>query len=162
MRALAGMLFAASLVAQTPRFIPGVWVSTAEGPVELIAFAELRPIGTLEMTRGALEDVPGVRPHSSLRVLTSLSNWGPSGVLVASEAIFSDRLAERRSLKFAGRNLNVYSHELRIVDLESERSVARLLESVRASADAPGYAFVILYSSGMRRYYPVRLDITPQ
>jgi hypothetical protein len=119
MRVLACLLFAASFLTQTPRFIPGVWVSTPEGPVELIAYAELQPYGTLVMSRGSLEDAPSVRPHAMLRVLTSIPLWTPAGVFVTSEPVFKDRVAERRPLVYTGRKLNVYSHELRIVDLES-------------------------------------------
>ena len=162
MRTLACVLFAASFLAQTPRFVPGVWVSTPDGPLELIAFAELRSNGTFVMSSGTLEDVPSIRPHATLRVVTSLANWAPIGVLVSSESIFRERYAERRNLTYAGRKLNVYSHELRVVDLESEESVARLFKLVRASDETPGFAFVIMDSSGIRRYYPVRLTIASQ
>jgi hypothetical protein len=162
MHALVCVTLAAGLVAQTPKFIPGVWVSTPEGPVELIAFADLRADRTLAMTSGTLEDVPTIRPHAWLRVLTSLPNWTPQSVIVSSTAIFSNPRAERRSVTISGRKLNVYSHELRIVDLESEQSAARLFKDVRASAATPMLAVVVMDSLGVRRYYPLRLALPPQ
>jgi hypothetical protein len=114
--------------------------------------------GTLKMASGTLEDVPTIAPHATLRVLAALPNWPPTGVVVASHELFGDESAERRTLPFAVRKLNVYSVEMRIVDLETPESVARLLRSIRASERTPGYAFIVVASSGIRRFYPIRLS----
>jgi hypothetical protein len=55
--------------------------------------------------------------------------------------------------------VNVFALELRVADLEQPARVAQLLESVRASGDNPGYVFVVMFSSGLMRYYPVRLAL---
>ena len=156
---LAGVLASLTL-AQTPNPIPGVWVLAPDGPVELIAFAEPRRNRTLEMSAGTLDDVPTVRPHAMLRVLTSRPNWRPTNVFIASASVFTDRSAENRPLRFTRRQVNVYSQELRIADLEAEAAVVRLAKMVRASAQSPAYAFIVLNLSGVLRYYPVRLDVT--
>lgn len=150
-------LASAGPAAQSVRYIDGVFVSPHGGaPVELIANAEQRSIGTLRMTHGALEDAPYV--HTLDGILASLPNWQPVSMTVTTAEIFTDERAERRTLPFAGRRMNVYAVSLRVVDLETRDRIEALLRSVRASADNPGYALVGIQSNGgLIKYYPFRL-----
>jgi hypothetical protein len=142
--------------AQTVRYIDGVFVAPRGGaPIELIAYAEARSTGMLNMQRGTLEDAPLV--HELVSVLTSIPNWRPQSVTVSTEEIFRDERAERRALVFAVNKLNVYALGLRISDLERREKIESLLKSVRASYDNPGYAFIGMQSDGYVRYYPIRL-----
>lgn len=153
---MAALLAPPAYVPGQPGNVKGVFVGIRNGaPVELIAWAESRFQGQLRMASGSLEDVPLV--SSITRLLCSVPNWKPAGVIVASEEIFRSERAERRHLPISGRMLNVYTVELRVADLERPATVARLLRDVKASADDPGYVFVILQSGGLIRYYPFRI-----
>jgi hypothetical protein len=143
--------------AQVVRYIDGVFVAPRDGgaPIELIAYAEAFTNGVLAMQHGTLEDAPLV--HEVARVMISVPNWRPTAMFVATSTLFRDERAERRTLSFAARRLNVYAVELRIVDLERREKIESLLKSVRASADAPGYAFVVIASDTHVKYFPIRL-----
>lgn len=141
------------------RFIPGLFVSGPDGPVELIAYAEPVPDRRLRMIEGSLEDAPTVQPRATLRILCSIPLWQPAGLTIASEEIFRKDNSEMRSIPFATRALNVSTRELRSSDLERPERVARLLKNVKASESNPGLLFIVLSSGGMVRYYPVRLEI---
>lgn len=155
----AAVLAPTALAARDQRYINGLFVSAGAQPIELIAFAEAAPGRRLKMVQGTLEDVPTVGPHQMLRVLCSLPLWKPAGVMITSAAIFSEDDAETRRLPFATRMLNIYALELRLSDLERTDVVARLLRSVNASDDNPGYVFIILHSDGLTRFFPFRLAI---
>ena len=150
---------AALILSQTPRYLPGMYVSTPEGPVELITYAEGTTGGKLALTNGSFEDVPTITPRKDLRVLAAVPLWPPIGVLVATENLFKTEKAEHRTLVFGMRKLNISSLEMRISDLESPQSVARLMKAVRATDDNPAYVFIIVGSQGLRRYYPIRLSL---
>jgi hypothetical protein len=67
-------------------------------------------------------------------ILASIQFWKPVGVIVATTVAFHDDRAERRE------------------------KVASLLRAVGATAETPGYAFVVMVVDGSApRYYPVRL-----
>ena len=159
----AGLLVALVAVAglrgdaQVVRYIDGVFIALRSGsPIELIAYAEARSTGVLAMQRGSLEDAPVV--HELVSVLTSIPNWRPRSVTIATPDIFRDERAERRGVVFAVQKLNVYALGLRISDLERRDKIDSLLKSVRASYDNPGYAFIGMESEGINtRYYPMRL-----
>ena len=157
---LLGALVAAAGVsgdAQVVKYIDGVFIAPKGGaPIELIAYAEARSTGVLAMQRGTLEDAPVV--HELVSVLSSVPNWRPRSVTIATPQIFRDERAERRSLVFAVQKLNVYALGLRISDLEQRAKIDRLLKAVGASYDNPGYAFIGMESEGINtRYYPMRL-----
>jgi hypothetical protein len=142
--------------AQTVRYQDGVFVAPRGGaPIQLVAYAEARSTGRLNMQRGTLDDAPLV--HELVSVLTSMPNWRPQSVTISTEEIFRDERAERRSLVFAVTKLNVYALGLRIADLEQREKIESLLKAVRASYDNPGYAFIGMVSDGYVRYYPMRL-----
>jgi hypothetical protein len=83
------------------------------------------------------------------------------GVFVTSGHIFSDEWAERRQLAFTTRPRSVYGREVRVSDLAQRDKIERSLKSAKASADVPGYAFVVLATDeSYRRYYAIRL--TPE
>lgn len=167
LRRVAGVLLFVSLAvprasaAQVPEHVPGIFIASERGPVELKAFAEEMSIGTLKIAGGTLADAPVVVPSAAFRMLSALPHWTPIGFMVGSETVFYDDRAERRNIKFAARRLSVYAIELRVADLETVESVARLLRAVRASPRAPGYAFLILTSNGINRYYAMRLQLEP-
>jgi hypothetical protein len=155
--AAAVVLCGLSATAQTVRYIDGVFVAPRGGaPIELIAYAEARSTGVLQMQRGTLEDAPLI--HEVVSVLTSIPHWRPRAVSVTTEKIFRDEQAEQRTLSFAVNQLNVYALGVRIVDLEKRTTIDRLLRAVDASANNPGYAFIHMESSGYIRYYPMRLS----
>jgi hypothetical protein len=151
------MLLASAVSAQAVRYIDGVFVAPKNGtaPIELIAYAEARTTGVLRMLHGALDDAPLV--HEVAGVLVSLPNWQPLGALVGTTELFRDELAERRQLSFAVQRRNVYAVAVRLVDLERRERIEQLLKSVRASAEVPGYAFVIVGSENHVKYFPIRL-----
>ena len=139
------------------QYINGMFVYVkGSGPTELIAWAEANSRGQLRMQQGSLEDAPVV--HEIEGIFTSIPLWRPVRVFVSTEHIFHDDRAEVRHLAIASRVMNVYTLALRVADLERRAKINSLLTSVRASADMPGYAFVVLRSSGISdRYYPIRL-----
>ena len=138
------------------RYVNGLFVGSAAGVSELIAYAEPRSNGSLRMVSGDLDDVPVI--HEISRILSSQPLWAPIGVIVATSEVFRDERAERRQIRIALRQLNVYTYEVRTSDLERREKIDALLKAVRASYDAPGYAFVILAMDGLGpRYYPIRL-----
>lgn len=145
------------------RYIDGVFVALPSGPVELIAYAEPDGTGRLRLTYGAMDDVPPL--GAGCRVLISLPGWRTSGAIIASEAIFENPFAERRDLRWSIRPLNIYAGDVEFKDLRKADFVARMLKSVKASDDAPGYVFVIVSNSVSRasfgnivRFYPIRLE----
>jgi hypothetical protein len=140
-------------VAQT-RYVDGVFVRTAEGVTELIAYAEPTH-GRLRMAHGDLEQAPVVFELQG--ILSSLPHWRPIGVFVGTSALFEDERAERRQLPIAVRMMNVYAVEVRAATLERREELIPWLAAVRASADSPGYAFVVLRMESLTRYYPIRL-----
>jgi hypothetical protein len=155
------LAMAAASPAAGQKYIDGVFVATRRGPVELIAHAELTSRGQLRMQQGSLDDAPVV--DELVGILCSLPLWRPNAIVLATSTIFSSDKAERRVLSFSGRKLNVYASELRVVDLERRSKIDSLLKSVKASAAAPGYGFVVVTThDGMApRYYPFRLTPEP-
>jgi hypothetical protein len=59
-------------------YVRGVFVSTAGGPVELIAYADRTGIGLMRMSFGSLEDIPAIA--SPTRVLCNIPHWKPTQV----------------------------------------------------------------------------------
>jgi hypothetical protein len=155
--AAAVVMSAHVLGAQAIRYIDGIFIAPkgATVPVELIAYAEALSTGVLRMQHGSLEDAPLV--HEISGAFVSLPNWKPLGAFIGTTELFRDDRAERRRLSFAIQPRNVYAVALRIVDLESREKIESLLKAVRASADTPGYAFVVVASEAHVKYYPMRL-----
>jgi hypothetical protein len=154
-----GLLLAAtaSVSTQTIKYIDGVFVAPRGGaPIELIAYAEANSRGMLKMQHGTLDDAPLV--HELVSVLVSVPHWQPRDALVTTTHAFSEEQAERRTLRIAINKLNVYALGVRIADLERRDKIASLLNSVRASYDNPGYAFIVIESEGgYQRFFPIRL-----
>jgi hypothetical protein len=132
-----------------------VFVHAGQVPVELLAFAEISSTGQLRLAAATFEDVPAV--NHVYRVLCSLPGWKPIRVWISTKAIFRNEYAERRQLRFGGRQLNVYASELRIAELEQPERAARLVRSVRGTADNPAYVFVTLSNDNLAREYLVQL-----
>lgn len=149
------------------QYQPGVFVATSDGPVELTAFAVQAStgireisrdgrIGILRMEHGSLENAPLVPDVQ--RFLVNLPSYFPAGVMVATTAFFGDERAERRDLPIATQRLGMWAFEVRAADLEQPATIARLLESVRASDHEPGYVFVVIGGHEMMpRFYPLRV-----
>jgi hypothetical protein len=156
---LAGALAltTAALASAQARYIKGVFVASPEGSiVELIAYAEARGNGSLEMSSGFLEDAPTLNEVHS--VLCSEPLWRPIGMFVASSTVFRNERADLRQLSITLRQRNVYTFEVRASDLEHRATIERILKSLNASADSPAYAFVVVSMRGVAaRYYPIRL-----
>jgi hypothetical protein len=143
------------------RYIDGVFVATPQGPVELIAYAEVVTGSRLRLAYGSMEDVPTL--HPGCRVLVSLPAWRPVGGIVATDAIFDDPLAERRQVRWLVRSLNIYAADLEFRELAKEKELNRLLKGVKATDDKPAYLFIVVSNNltasrqiaGMMRYYPL-------
>lgn len=146
----------------------GVFVGTSQGPVELTAWAESsvrgwrEPFrsgraGHLRMAHLTLEDTPVVPDVQ--RVLVHLPQYYPASILAATAAFFRDETAERRDLPFAVRRLGLWTFEVRAADLEEPSGVTRLLTSLNASDDTPGFFFVVVEGQeSMARFYPFRVE----
>jgi hypothetical protein len=137
----------------------GLFIGTLASRVALTVYAEPTHGRRLQVTKGSLRDVPTITPSAGLRVFCNMPNWQPAAVVVGTAAVLREDNAETRTLPFASRMVNVFALELRVADLEQPAKVAQLLESVRASGDNPGYVFVVMFSGGLMRYYPVRLTL---
>jgi hypothetical protein len=139
--------------------IRGLFIGTLASRAELTVYAEPTHGRRLQVTKGSLRDVPTITPSAALRIFCNMPNWQPAAVVVGTAAVLREDNAETRTLPFASRMVNVFALELRVADLEQPARVAELLKSVRASGDNPGYVFVVMFSSGLMRYYPVRLAL---
>lgn len=138
-------------------YVSGVFVATREGPIELMAWAEVMRTGQLRMAKFTLEHVPTV---SDVRgILCNLPNWRPGSVMIASEAIFRDERAERREVPFALRMINISAFELRVEDVERKDRLAGLVRAVRASDQVPAYVFIVMSTNGLNRLYPFRVGV---
>jgi len=157
--AVLSLLVTSTVAGQQRQTIRGLFIGTRADRVELTAFAEATHGRRLRMAKGALEDVPAITPSSALRIFSSLPNWQPSGVVLGTAAVFTEDNSETRTLPFASRMINVFASEVRVVDLERPERVAQLLQTVEASGDNPGYVFVVMFSHGMIRYFPVGLAV---
>jgi hypothetical protein len=136
----------------------GLFIGTSTSRVELTAFAEPTHGRRLQMASGALEDVPTLVPRPGVRIFSRMPGWHPSEIVLGSAALFNeDDDIETRTLPFATRRVNVYASDVRVASLEDPGNVVRLLASVDATEDNPGYLYVVMLSSGLLRYYPVRL-----
>jgi len=155
--AVAWVLAPTALVAQQSGYLPGVFIGTLEGPIELTAYAEVVTNGQLRMAKGSLENVPTLSDVQ--RVLCNLPNWEPGAIFVATQEIFKDERAERREVRFALRRLNISALELRVEDIERKDRLAELVRSVRASATSPAYVFIVMTTNGLSRFYPFRVRV---
>jgi hypothetical protein len=159
-------LWRAGGVNAQPRYVDGVFAQSPNGPIELIAYAEMSGSGLLRLSHGFMEDVPTLR--AGCRVLVSLPSWKPVGAILSTEAIFVDHRAERRDLRASIRSLNIYAADLEFKDLADGNLAARMLKGIKASGDMPAFVFVIVANSLTRsnsgnlvRFYPIRLDPPP-
>lgn len=138
-----------------PRYVDGVFVHSGQAPIELLTFADRVSSGQLRLTAGSFEDVPVVdRVH---RVLCSLPTWKPAGAWVSTRAIFTNEYVERRQLRYAVRQINVYAVELRVAEAEDPERAARLARAVGATDDNPAYLFVTMTNGSVTRDYMVEI-----
>lgn len=135
--------------------VNGVFVHTAHGPVELIAYADRTGIGQLRMSFGSFEDVPAI--EAPARLLCNLPNWKPTLAWVSTRRIFKNEFAERRTVPFAVRPLTVAALEVRVADFEDPAKIEKLLRNVGASAQNPAYLFITLDNGGVTRDYMIEL-----
>jgi len=138
-------------------YLPGVFVATEHGPIELTAYAEVVTNGQLRMAKGSRENIPTLADIQ--RVLCNLPNWQPGAIMIANQEIFIDEKAERRELRFAVRRLNISALELKVEDLERRDRLAQLIQGVGASEKSPAYVFVVMVGNGMSRFYPFRVRL---
>ena len=113
--------------------IRGLFSGTLAIRVELTVYAEPTHGRRLQVTKGSLRDVPTITPSAALRIFCNMPNWQPAGLVVGTAAVLREDNAETRTLPFASRMVN-YSRN-------------------------PRYVFVVMFSSGLIRYYPVRLAL---
>jgi len=143
--------------AQTGGFQQGIYVGTAEGPVELIAYADRLSFGQLRMSFGSFEDVPAFARMP--RVLCNLPNWTPVLVWMSTRQIFRNEFAERRNLPFAVRPLDIVALDLRIQGMDDEERLRKLWRDVRASEANPAYMFVTMSTGQVIREYMAELRL---
>ena len=153
---VAALLVRTAAAEAQREYVNGLFLNTPQGIVELIAYAEPRSAGQLQMVQGDLEDAPTV--HEVRAILSSLQFWTPVGVVVTTTHAFSDDRAERRVITIVRTQLNVFTTGVRASDLERREKIESVLRAVGASPDRPGYGFVIMtVDKGHFRYYPFRL-----
>ena len=155
--ALACALAQPAVAAGEQGYLPGVFVATEHGPVELTAWAEVTRTGQLRMAKASLENVPTLTEVRG--ILCNLPNWRPGAVMIASEAIFRDERAERREVAFAVRLKNISAFEVRVEDVERKDRLAELVRAVRATEEAPAYVFIVMSTNGLNRLYPFRVRV---
>jgi hypothetical protein len=114
--------------------------------------------GQLRLSAGSFEDVPAVdRVH---RILCSLPLWKPTLVWAATRGIFTNEYVERRQLRYAVRQVNIYAIELRVAEVEAPERAARLARDLGATDDNPAYLFVTMTNGSVTREYMVELRST--
>jgi hypothetical protein len=144
---------------QRSGFRQGIYVGTAEGPIELIAYADRLSFGQLRMSFGSFEDVPAFQRMP--RVLCNLPNWKPVLVWMSTRQIFRNEFAERRNLPFAVRPLDIAAIDIRIQGMDDEDRLRKLWRDVRASESNPAYMFVTMTTGQVIREYMAELAIEP-
>ena len=138
-------------------YTTGMFIATANGHVELTAYAEVARNGQLRMAKGSLENVPTINDVRG--ILCNLPSWRPGAVLIASDLIFRDYRAERRDIKFAVRLLNISAMEMRVEDVESKERRDSLIRAVGGSEEVATYVFIAMVTNGLERLYPFRVKI---
>src|SRR5262245_3671573 len=139
------------------RYLPGVFVATEHGPIELSAWAEVGRNGALQMARGSLSNVPMIKDARA--IFCNLPAWRPGAVFIASDLIFKDERAERREIKFAMRLLNISAIEMHVEDVEQKDRLDELIRAVGGTEDVRTYVFIVMATSGLERLYPFRVSI---
>ena len=112
----------------------------------------------LRLATASFEDVPTLRVVKG--VLCSEPQWKPTAVWASTMAVFENERnerVERRQLRFGTRQLNIYTIELTVPDLQREDAVSTLARRVRASEANPLVVFVTMPSDGMTRDYVIQL-----
>ena len=137
--------------------LPGVFVATEHGPVELTAYAEVARNGQLRMAKGSLGNVPTAGDIRG--ILCNLPNWRPGSVFIASESIFRDERAERREITFAVRLRSISAFEVKVEDVERRDRLVELIRAVGGSEETRVYVFIVMVTNGLERLYPFRVVI---
>ena len=135
----------------------GVFVASSHGPIELTAYAEVWRSRLLRMAKGSLENVPTIDAVHG--ILCNMPSWRPGAVMIASEAIFHDELAERREIKFAMRLRSISAFDVRVENVERKEQLASLIRAVGGTDETPAYVFVVMVTNGLERLYPFRVKI---
>ena len=138
-------------------YVNGVFVASSHGPIELTAYAEVWRGRQLRMAKGSLENVPTIDTIHG--ILCNLPSWRPGAVMIASEAIFHDELAERREIKFAVRLRSISAFDVRVEDVERKAPLASLIRAVGGTEEMPAYVFIVMVTNGLERLYPFRVKI---
>ena len=132
-------------------------MASSHGPIELTAYAEVWRGRQLRMAKGSLENVPTIDTVHG--ILCNMPSWRPGAVMIASEAIFHDELAERREIKFAMRLRSISAIDVRVDDVERKERLAALIRAVGGSEEVATYVFVVMVTNGLERLYPFRVKI---
>jgi hypothetical protein len=151
-----GMPSLSAVASLQPRYVDGVFVHSGQAPIELLAYAERAGTGQLRLVTASFEDVPVV--DRVFRVLCSLPTWKPVLVWASTKAIFRNEYTNRRQLPFGGRQVNVYTVELRIADVEEPDRTAKLVRALRATEEEPAYLFITMSNGSVTRDYMVQLS----
>ena len=106
-----------------------MFARTAQSVTELIAYAERRSSGHLNMVHGDLEDASTI--HEIHGILSSQPFGRPVAVDVTTTVAFKDDRAERRIVPIVSRMRNVYATDLRASDLERRENPFRLTSDQR-------------------------------
>lgn len=158
MARVAAVALAAALLASAPARAQGtgVLLFTEKEQIPLKAYAEFMRAGILQLTSGAVKDIPTI---DTLRLIRcSITGWRPVAVMAASDELFKTEYAERRLLPIVIRPVGVSAVSVRVADLEDPTRVAELHRAIgRPEGGDEAYFFLVLTSGDLTRYYPFRI-----
>lgn len=139
----------------------GVLLFTEQEQIPLKTYAEFMRAGILQITSGAVKDIPTVDSFRFIR--TSITGWRPVAVMVASGDLFKSEYSERRMIPIALRPVGVTAVAVRVADLEKPERIAELHRAIeRPEGGEDAFFFLILTSGDITRYYPFRMRPGPK
>jgi hypothetical protein len=154
-------LVAAALAARpAPAQDTSVLLFTNKEQIPLKTYAEFMRAGILQITSGAVKDIPTVDSFRFIRC--ALTGWRPVAVMVAGDELFKSEYSERRMIPIATRPVGVTAVTVRVADLEKPERIAELHAAIKRPEGGEGaYFFLVLASGdpGLTRYYPFRMRV---
>jgi hypothetical protein len=153
----AAMLLSAPAMAQDT----GVLLFTDKEQIPLKTYAEFMRAGILQITSGAVKDIPTVDSFRFIRC--AITGWRPVAVMVAGDELFKSEYSERRMIPISTRPVGVTAVTVRVADLEKPERIAELHGAIKHPEGGPdAYFFLVLTSGDITRYYPFRMRPRPR
>ena len=129
---------------------------TEKEQIPLRTYAEMMRAGILQITSGAVKDIPTVDSFRSIRC--SLTGWRPVAVMAAGDELFKSEYSERRVIPISTRPVGVTAVTVRVADLEKPERIAELHRAIKKPEGGDdAYFFLILTSGDITRYSPFRM-----